>query len=115
MGRLQAQAGSTRWSSVEGDSLVAQLADEVDFWRNKAEAQERSLEELKGDLEFLYQEREISEAWRIGLVSQLSDCSIPQRGPRSLATGFGVGLGISLALWTLLIALAYAGFWLFSH
>jgi hypothetical protein len=104
------------WSSTEEvDWLVAQLADEVDFWRSKAEVQGRSPAELKGDLESLHREREVLESWRIGLVSQLDDLSIPQRGPRSLATGLGVGLLLSLALWALLIALAYAGYLIFSH
>jgi hypothetical protein len=114
MDRAQVRARRKGRSAEEVDWLVAQLADEVDFWRNRAEAGEESLAALQGELEGLYREQEIAEAWRIGLVSQFDDLAPPAPGLPSLAKGFTAGLVLALVLWGLLAVLAQIGYRIFS-
>jgi hypothetical protein len=106
--RTFGQSSETEW-------LAAELADDVDFWRAKAEAHEAVVRRLARELERAEKEARISDAWRRGLASQLDDLTIPEVGPALLAKGSALALLIALALWAVLGGLAFGAYALFVH
>lgn len=105
-----------RFSNVDLELLVAQLADEAEHWKSQAEAFEAALDELRAELDRLFGQAEIAEAWRQGLSSELvalahsSEDHASAPPSRSLA----LVLPVALLLWALLGLVAYGGYRLFT-
>jgi hypothetical protein len=119
--RTQGDQRARKWQRVDDATLewlVVRLLDEADYWKSRAEELERELEELGGEVARLREEEEIAGAWRRGLASELEELALLSAVPRSGVFGgvprAAAALGMGLALWVLLLLLAYGAYRLFA-
>jgi hypothetical protein len=95
---------------VDREWLAAQVADETEYWRARAEAFGRAIDELTAELEIVHRQAEIAEAWRRGLAAELLEgAGFSDDEPPDLRAAAPI-LVISLLLWALLGLLALAAY-----
>jgi hypothetical protein len=93
-----------RPAGVELEWLVAQLADEAEYWKHQAQLYERTVEELRVELYALRLESETSEAWKSRTVIAEDR---PVERPKAVV---GRGAQMALSVLALLSFLAYAAY-----
>jgi hypothetical protein len=89
---------------VELEWLVAQLADEAEYWKHQAQLYERTVEQLRVELYALRLESETSEAWKSRTVIAEDR---PVERPKAVV---GRGAQMALSVLALLSFLAYAAY-----
>jgi hypothetical protein len=100
-------------SDAELEWVVAQLSDEAEHWKGRAEELEHVVEELQVELDRLQVEKEIADAWRAGIVAEANELAQsagvePSEGVRTMPlAGLAVALPIALVAWGALALLAY--------
>lgn len=121
MGSRTQDEVSRKWQRVDDATLewlVVRLVDEADYWKSRSEELDRELEELRGEVARLREEGEIAGAWRRGLASELEELALLHGAPRSgvfgSMPGAATALAIGLALWVLLVLVAYGAYRLFA-
>jgi hypothetical protein len=93
-------------ADVEGESLVALLADEAEYWKARAEALDHIVDELKAEIDSVHRRADITEAWRKGLAEAMLDgTGFTEAGPPVRA--MALILAGSLAVWAFLGLLAF--------
>jgi hypothetical protein len=97
----------------DNESMVALLADEAEYWKERAEALDDIVDELKAEIDAAQRRAEITEAWRKGLAEELldgtgfTDAEPPFRAAALI-------LLASLVLWGLLGLVAFATYSYFT-
>jgi hypothetical protein len=96
------------------ETLLVQLADELDYWKGKAETLEQTLDETRAEVAQVRRELEKTEAWRKALVGELVELARFQ-DPRTVSerpplAAFTFGLALALVLWGLVALIALGGY-----
>jgi hypothetical protein len=96
------------------ETLVAQLADDVEYWKAQSETLERTLDEKRAEVRRLRRDLEKTEAWRKALAEELVEFTriehpVPHVERRALG-GLILGLSAAVFLWALLGLLALGGY-----
>jgi hypothetical protein len=91
-----------RHAGVELEWLVAQLADEAEYWKHQAQLYECIVDELRVELYALRLKSEISKAWK-PRTALAEDKPVERPKP-----GVGQGTQMALSVLALLSFLAYA-------
>ena len=109
------EAPGVKAADVERDWLVAHLADEAEYWKARAEAIGRVLDEVVAEIDAADRRAHSSESWQLGSSAQLSEdmgfADEPTIGFFRAALQI---LIVSLMLWAVLGLLAFAAYRYFA-
>lgn len=120
MGSRTQRVRRQRSSDLEVEWLVAQLSDEAEHWKTKAQELEQVVDALRVELHGLRIETDIADAWRCGLVAEANELARsagvgPIEGVKARPiTGLMLSVAITFVAWAPLAALAYGAFRLFA-